>query len=265
MMSPLNILIPLTILFSLCIGFFPSLAPWFALTWAGMEHFFLWQLFTYILIERGPISVNFFLNLAFNMYILWVFGIQLIERSHARLFLILYFGAALFGGLAALAVPHPFLAGPTNAVYAILIAWMLLNQRSQLLLFFSFRMNAQWLILGLIAATLLIDLANSYWAGAASLIASCIYAYFFTLIVWRQPGPFSFLRRFEKRIFQLLERKKKHETYIHSKIFDIKSGEPIIDDDQFMDAMLDRIARHGEESLTPTERKRMKEISKRKK
>lgn len=265
MSFPLNLLIPLTILLSLLAGFFPSLAPWFALSWAGIEHLFLWQLFTYILIERGPISVNFFINLAFNMYILWVFGTQLVERSHARLFLMLYFGAALIGGLAALGMPHPFLAGPANGVYAILVAWMLLNQKSQLLLFFSFRINAQWLVLGLIAATLLIDLAGSYWAGAVGLAASCIYAYFFTLIAFRQPGPFHFLRRFEKRIFQFLERKKKHETYVHSKIYDIKSGEPVLDDDQFMDAMLDRISRHGEESLTPAERKRMKEISKRKK
>lgn len=264
MVFPLNFLIPLTLFLSLLIGIVPSAGFWICLSKSGIEHLFLWQLITYILVEQGPISLNFFLNLGFNLYILWIFGSQLIERSHARLFLILYFGAALAGGLAALATPRPFLAGPTNGICAILISWMLLNQRSQLL-FFSIRVNAKWLILILIGSAFAMDLSAGNWTAGASLASSCLYAYLFTLVVWRQPGPFNFLRRFEKRIFQFLEKSKHHEPYIHSKIYDIKSGEPILDDDQFMDAMLDRIARHGEESLTSAEKNRMKEISKRKK
>lgn len=265
MQTPLKALIALTIALSVLAGLLPALYLWLALSWSGIEHLLLWQLVTYIFVEKGPISLSFFLNLAFNVYILWTFGTHLLERSHTRLFLFLYFGATLLGGAAALLVPNAHLAGSANAVYAILVAWMLLNQGSQLLLFFSLPFKAQWLILGVIGATLAIYIANRYWAGAISLAVACIYSYFFTLIVWRQPGPFFFLRRAEKRIFQFLERKKKHEAYTHSKIYDIKSGEPVLDDDQFMDAMLDRISRHGEESLKAAEKKRMKEISKRKK
>ncbi|MBU6383833.1 MAG: rhomboid family intramembrane serine protease [Verrucomicrobia bacterium] len=261
----LKLLIAFTILLSLIVGFFPSLTPWLALSGVGLKHLFLWQPLTYVLIERGPISFNFFLNLAFNMYILWVFGMQLMERSHEKLFFLLYFGAALVGGLAAVALPHALLAGPTNAVYAILVAWMLLNQRARLLLFFSIPFNALWLILGVVALTMAIDLSSGYWARALSLAVACIYAYFFALLAWRTPGPFPHFRKFEKRLFQFLERRKKQASHSASKIYDIKSGEPVMDDAAFMDAMLDRISRHGEGSLTSAEKKRMKSISKRQK
>lgn len=265
MKTSLKILIFITLGLSLAAGFIPQLYNWLALSWAGIEKFYLWQLITYILLEKGPLSFGFFVTLAFNMYILWMFGSSLIERSHTRLFFFLYLGAALLGGCSALIIPHSILASSTNAVYAILVSWMMLNPGSQLLLFFTLPFKAHWLILGLIAMTFLFDLSNANWAEAISLAVACLYSYLFALVIWREPGPFPFLRRFEKRIFQFLERQKKHETYRHSKIYDIKSGAPVLDDDPFMDAMLDRISRHGEESLTPEEKKRMQEISKKKK
>jgi membrane associated rhomboid family serine protease len=264
MRTPLKILIFLTIGVSLAAGFLPQLYGWLALTRAGIEHLFIWQLITYIFLEPGPISLGFFIQLAFNMYILWMFGSSLIERSHTRLFLTLYLGAALVGGLTALAFPHTALAGSTNAVFAVLTAWAMVNPGSQLLLFFAIPFKAEWLVLALLAFTLFIDLSTGSWMAASCLIVSVLYGYLFSLIVWRQPSPFLFLRTFERKIFRLLE-KKPRETYHHSKIYDIKSGAPVLDDDQFMDAMLDRISRHGEDSLTPAEKKRMREISERKK
>lgn len=260
----LKIIVLGTICLSVFSGLIPTLYGWLIFSTAGIKKLFLWQLITYIFVEKGPISLNFFLNLAFNMYILWIFGAHLLERSSIRHFLTLYFGAALLGSISVLTLPNAFLAGSSNGVYAILIAWMLLNQDAKLLLFFTIPFRALWLVLGLIGATLLINLSISYWAGVISLTIACAYSYFFTLVVWRQPSPFPLLKKMEKKFFRFLERRKHHEPYTHSKIYDIKSGEPILDDDQFMDAMLDRISRHGEGSLTPAERKRMKEISSRK-
>lgn len=264
MSLPLKILIFASIAISILGVAFPESLNLFALSRNGVEHFFLWQPFTYIFFEKGPFSVSFFLNLAFNMYLLWVFGSYLLERSHTRLFLLLYFGASILGGLAALIDPHVFLTSSTNGVYAVLVAWMLLNQHAKLLFFFAIPFQAKWLILGLVIASLALNLANGNWAEALSLATACLYSYFFTLAVWKQPGPFSFLRKFEKRFFQFFEKRKKHEYYKHSKIYDITSGEPVLGDDQFMDGCLDRISRHGEDSLTAAEKKRMKAISKRK-
>jgi membrane associated rhomboid family serine protease len=265
MKTPLKVLIFTSIGLSLLAGFIPILYPLLGLSWAGMERLYLWQLATYLFVENGPISLNFFLVLGFNMYLLWMFGSFIIERSHTRLFLFLYFGAGIIGGAVSLLLPHGFLLGSSNAVYAILIAWMMLNPGAQLLLFFTLPLKAHWLILGVIGITLLLALSTANYAEALSLFVSCSYAYLFALITWRTPGPIPFLRKFEKRIFQFLEKRKHHDSYGHTKIFDIKSGEPVLDDDRFMDAMLDRISRHGQGSLTPEEQKRMNGISARKK
>jgi len=264
MRTYLKVLIFFTIGVSLASGFFPQLYNWLALSWAGMEHFYFWQLITYIFVEPGRISLPFIIQLGFNMYILWMFGSALIERSHPRLFLTLYFGAALLSGLTSLTFPHSILSGSTNAVFAVLVAWIIVNPGSQLLLFFAIPFKAEWLILALIAFSLLINLTSANWMAASTLMVACIYGYLFALIVWRQTSPFSFLRNFERKILRFLEKKPK-ESYHHSKIYDIKSGAPVLDDDQFMDTMLDRISRHGEDSLTPAEKKRMREISGRKK
>ncbi len=258
----LKLLILTTILISLLTGFFPEVQKIFSLSWAGIKSLFLWQFITYIFTETGPISLGFFFSLAFNMYLLWMFGTSLIERIGLKTFLILYFTAPLIGALAALPFSSLTLAGSTNAVYPLLIVWMMLNPYSQLLLFFTLPFKSYLLILSLIGISIILELSSGRWEAGISLLISCIYSYFFSLIVWRKISPITFLNPFEKKVLKLLE-KKVDRLYHSSKIYDIKSGKPILDDEQFMDAMLDRIARHGEGSLTRSEKKRMKEISKR--
>jgi membrane associated rhomboid family serine protease len=264
MRTSLKILIFTTIGLSLAAILFPQISSWLILSRQGIEHLFLWQLFTYILIEPGPFSFGFALQLAFNMYILYLFGASILERCRPRTFFSLYFGSALFAALASLAFPHAILAGSTNAVYAIMVAWMMLHSGAQLLLFFALPFKAHYLIGALVAFTLFMDLSNANWVGLTATSTSVLYGYLFSLIAWRERSPFPFLYPFERRLFRLLE-KKQTENYHSSKIYDIKSGNPILSDDQFMDAMLDQISRLGEQSLTAAQKKRMKEISEKKK
>ncbi|HSX10450.1 MAG TPA: rhomboid family intramembrane serine protease [Chlamydiales bacterium] len=266
MQLSLKILIPLTVVISLVSAYDAHLQSLLALSWAGIEQLHLWQLITYLFVGAGPLSFGSLVQLAFNMYILWMFGTALIERSHPGRFFTLYFGSGLFAGLISL-LPLYFsptiLTGTTSVVYAIMVAWVMLNPGSQLLLFFALPFKAHWLVVFLIGLTLFFDLSSSNWVLATNLISSCLFSYLFTLIVWREQGPFAALRPFERSILRFLERKR--EPYHHSKIYDIKSGSPILDDAQFMDAMLDQISRLGEDSLTPQQKKRMHAISARKK
>ncbi len=273
----LKILILITIAFSLISAFFPVVRILFSLSPSGVSHLYLWQFLTYVFIAPSGISFSFFVILAFNMYLLWAFGASLIHRSRPFLFFSLYFGSAVFAGLLAI-LPmalglqlHSFLAGTSPALYAVLIAWVMLNPESELLLFFSLPLKAKWLVLGLLGANLLLDLSNGDWIGFLSNAGSAVFGYFFTLAAWREPSPFSFLRSFERMIFRTLDRaqerwrkigkKKPPKEYRHSKIYDIHSGEPLIGDEQFMDAMLARISLYGEDSLTPEEKRRMQAIS----
>jgi membrane associated rhomboid family serine protease len=261
----LKILIITTVTVSLLAAYSPELQAYLALTWAGLERLYLWQPLTYLLVEPGPLSFSFLLQLAFNMYLLWMFGTGLIERSHPRRFLLLYLGAGLAAALAALAplyLFHGVLAGTTGAVYAIMVAWMMLNPHSQLLLFFALPIKAHWLIVGVIGLTLFLNITHHDWVSAASLIGGCLYAYLFTLIIWREQGPFAILRPFERNVLRRLERER--EPQPRTKIYDIKSGAPVLDDDAFMDTMLDKISKAGENSLTPQEKQRMHGISERK-
>ncbi len=264
MKRPIKVLLFTTIGVSLAAGLFPELYGWLPLSWAGIQKLYLWQFLTYIFIEPGPISFSFFLQLTFNMYILWMFGSSLIERAHTKRFLLLYLGAAFLSGLPIFIFPYATLLGSITPIYALLTAWVVLNPGSQLLLFFTLPFKAEWLILALIGVSLFIDISSAQWAMAASLTISSLYGYLFALIAWRQQSPFPFLYPFERKILKFFE-KRRHPSIQQPKIYDIKSGTPVLDDDQFMDAMLDRISRHGEGSLTPAEKKRMKEISEKRK
>lgn len=251
MQLAIKIVIALTVALSFLAACIPSLQALLALSWTGIAHFYVWQLITYLFVAPHPISLGHIVQIGLNMYLLWMFG-----SSFSRHFFVLYFGSGLFAALATLAPLyffHTVTAGATPAIYAILIAWSMLNPHSQLLLFFAIPFKAHWLIAGWIGLTFFLDISSHNWSNFVSLLASCAFSYLFTLIVWRQPSPFDFFHSFERKVFRLLERKTK------------KSGSPTLDDEPFMDAMLEKISRLGEKSLTPQEKKRMQAISEQKK
>lgn len=243
----LKILIGGTIALSLACIAIPKLLTFLALSSLGVKKWYLWQLISYPLVQRGGISLPFFIELGFNMYLLWIFGSSLEERLGSFRLLCLYFGAALAGGVSALFFPTFFLAGATNPIYALLIAWVIANPGSKLLFFFAIPFKAEWLIFGIIGFTLFLNLSAGMWVEATSIGASAIFGYLFAL--------FSF-----KKVWRA---KKALQTPRH-KIFDIKSGAPILNDEQFMDAMLEKISQKGEAALTDEERARMQEISNKK-
>lgn len=251
---------------SLIAPFFPMIQSLLALSLPGLEHLFLWQLLTYSLVEISPlgISLPFFMQLAFNLYLLWIFGAMLMERSE-RLFFALYFGAGCVAGLATLGVAsllgHPFfLSGATIPLYAVMTAWVMIYPETSLLLFMTLPVRAIWLILGLIGINLFIDIANANWIGATSIFSSSLFGYLFALVAWKRKSPFPFLYPFENWVLRLIDRRPPVSK--EPKVYDIHSGKPRLNDEQFMDSMLEKISKSGEPSLTPQERERMNQISK---
>lgn len=260
MRTPLKTLLAATIAISLLSSLFPILRNLLALSSTGLSHFLFWQLFTYPFVEKLSFSLAFLIELGFKMYLLWLFGEQLLERARPKLFFILYFGAALIGALATLPFTNFFLAGSQPPVYAIMTAWMMLNPGSQMLFFFAIPIKSHFLVAGLILASLVLDIMAGAFVDGAALTASVLFGYLFSLVVWRTIGPFPILHPFERKVLRLLEKKNKG-TSRHSKIYDIQSGDQVLQDDAFMDAMLDKISLYGQDSLTSTEKKRMKAIS----
>ena len=193
------------------------------------------------------------------------------ERLHPRLFYALFFGSAAAAGLLAwcamigsqLASP---LFGSSPALYALLTAWVILNPDARMLLFFAVPFKARHVLLGLIGFNLLIDLSRSDWIPLIAYIGAVLFGYFFTVISCRMRSPFPFLSGLENGILRAVERLTHlgKKTIRHTKIYDFKSGKPVLNNEQFMDAMLARISLYGEDSLTPEEKKRMKQISEKK-
>ena len=244
------------------------IGPYLVLSASGIRELYLWQFATYLFIHPFPAAI---IHLAFNLFLIWTFGASLMERIHPKLFFFLFFGSGIMGGLlawiamASLNLSTP-LFGSSTALYALLTAWVILNPEAKLLLFFALPFKASHLLLGLIGLNLLIDLSRSDWIPLAAYIGAILFAYLFIIASCCIRSPFTLLSSFENAIFRTLERLKhlKEKPIRHSKIYDFKSGEPVMNDDQFMDAMLARISLYGEESLTPEEKKRMQRISEKK-
>ncbi|MBS0625867.1 MAG: rhomboid family intramembrane serine protease [Verrucomicrobia bacterium] len=248
--KPLKVILGAIATLTLAAAALPQLALYFGLSSAGISQNFYWQWFTYFLIEPGPISLSLLLQLGLTLYLGWIFGTSLLDRLGYSKLSGLFFGAVLAGGLGAwgaqelLHLPTLF-SGPTAPLYGLLLAWTLLNPQTEILLFFAIPLKARTALFVLIGSTLFIDLTNGQWIHLASVSFSMTYSLIFTRAAFQT---FTWGR---KRV-------------LSPKVYDIASGQPVQNDDEFMDSMLARISQHGEDSLTPSERMRMTQISYRK-
>lgn len=230
------------------------LQTWLGLSWFGIEHFLIWQPFTYVFLMNGGEGVNFsfLLSLAIDMYLLWILGTDIYNAVGEKSFLQFYFLSALFAALSALAMMYlvhqfPLIATPTPPLLALFTAWTLRNKEARLLLFFAIPMTAKWLFAVVVATIFLVNLSQLNWVFLALYMGSVIFGYLYAVLVFEFEG------------FWKLSKNSKG-----GKIFDIKTGEKVQSDDEFIDAMLAKISRKGEGSLTRAERKRMEEISEKK-
>lgn len=271
---PLKVLLLLTGILSLLSTFIPPLQAFLALSANTLPQLHLWQLITYLWTDpfAQGFSFPFCIHVAFNLYLLWIFGTSLMERSKT-LFFSLYFGGGLVAALAvcaSLALFHlPYhLGGSSTALYSLLIGWVILFPEAELLLFFAIPLKARWLILGLFAINFMIDLSTQDWIHLITYSSSLLFGYLFLVFAWKEHSPFSGLQGFERSVHKFRERVEvlwKRKTAKPAKIYDFHSGQPLSSDDAFMDTMLAKISRQGESSLTAEEKKRMQQISERKK
>jgi hypothetical protein len=198
---------------------------------------------------------------------------MIIEKKGRVHFFSLYF---LGGIIAALAIyglqlerhPQILFAGNATALYTLLIAWVMLFPESQLLFLMALPFKAKWLILSIIGANFLIDLSTGEWTRVLAYIMAILFAYFYAVLAWNVHGPFSSLHRMERVLFRLSfaksSKKSGHPFSDRAKIYDFKTGQAILNDQEFLEAMLSKISLYGKKSLTWRERFRLRRINKRK-
>ena len=271
------------ILAEVVIGGLPGwyiLNRWFALNpLSGVDpagqpfNFQVWQLFTYMFMHGS------FSHILFNMFALWMFGMEIENLWGTKKFLYYYllagFTAGLFqlfctlilGGTAAVTI------GASGAVYGVLIAFGMLFPDRQIYLYFLIPVRAKYLIGFLIILEfLLVDSAGSNVAHLAHL-GGALAGFLFIM--------------FDKSIDSPIKRKLMGSSYYSSgssftnlfknlgknlnkgrnniedaKYHDIKdrSNEQISQEE--IDRILDKISQSGYENLSEREKKILFEASK---
>jgi rhomboid family protein len=128
-----------------------TIVRYFALWPFESGNFMPWQLFSYMFLHEG------FTHILFNMFALWMFGIEVENTWGTKKFLIYYFlcglGAAvshlilsaLFG-----AEPLPML-GASGAIFGILVAFGLMFPNRMIYFYFFIPIPAKWFVGGYIA------------------------------------------------------------------------------------------------------------------
>lgn len=283
--SVLNILV-CTLVVSLGCAFLSNFFTYFnllppqyylGLSLDGMRHTYLWQFLTFLFVQEGGtdgITFGFLVGLFMNMAVLWYIGNTLCEISGGRSFYTFYFLCGLIGGCLGLLMMAfmevgGILSGPAPSIFALLVAWAMLNPETEILLFFLVPIKAKWLVLGLFALTTLICFSQLDLVHLFFYLGGALSGYIYSIIAWDLRSPFLSLqpldlavRNVGARVRRLFNSKATTRT---SKILDFQTGMAKDEsDDHFMDRMLSKIGREGEKSLTRKERQRMQEISERK-
>lgn len=259
---------------------FPGPQNIFSLSWWGIMKGFLWQPLSYLFIQEthgGP-TFFFFIALLFNLYILWSIGSAIYQVIGKGPFLRLY----LIGGMAAgilsllsmkLTGQQEMLTGIGTAILILFTVWSMAFPETEILLFFLIPVKVKWIVAAIIAMMLLITISHFDITHFVLYLSAVLIGYGYAVMAQGWYSPFPFTLRFDmwlSRVAAKLRRlnpfkgKSKEVKSTEAKIIDIKTGQATQDDDAFVDAMLAKISRKGEESLTWSEKRRMQEISKKK-
>jgi membrane associated rhomboid family serine protease len=251
-----------------------SLRNYLGISLDGIESLGLWRFFTYSLLEGSSFPGSSFLSLAFlffNLYFLWSIGSALSVYLGIKRFLSLYFGIGVISGVAVLAVQyfnqdHDTYIGNLAPLSGLLLIWSMLRPEGELLLFFSMQVRSRSFVLALFFFQAAIFIFGENWTYLVALGSGIMTAYLYGIISLRVRGPFAFFYPLEERLrfFHTIWRYKQRHS--QSRIYDKETGKTFFapDEELFVDLILDKISKYGEESLTWNERRRMQQIAKKK-
>jgi len=113
----------------------------------GYPSFYPWQMVSYSFLHGG------FGHLFFNMFALWMFGVQVENSWGSRRFAIFYFVCVIGAALAQLVVArmdsviYPTV-GASGGVFGILLAFGMMFPNQPIYIYFLFPIKAKWLVIG---------------------------------------------------------------------------------------------------------------------
>jgi rhomboid family protein len=247
---------------------------WFGLLPFG-NGFEVWQLITYQFLHGG------FLHIIFNMFILWMFGIEVENLWGSKRFLIFYLGAGIVGGLFQL-ILSPILfgniiwntIGASGAIMGVMVVFAFLFPDRMIYLYFLIPIKTKYFIIGLILLNLFaINSGDSiahlvHIGGALTGLVYMLYekkkgtAYgnYFDGNYGSSSETGNFFGKMSQNLSSMF--KKKPKNVEDAKFYEIKKEDDEEIDQKEIDKILDKISQSGYQNLTEREKKILFEASK---
>ncbi|MBS4036408.1 MAG: rhomboid family intramembrane serine protease [Ignavibacterium sp.] len=231
--------------------------------------FYPWQLITYQFMHGG------LGHIFFNMFALWMFGMEIENMWGPKKFLLFYLGSGVVAGLCHLfispllgASPAPTI-GASGAVYAVLIGFALFFPNRYIFLYFLIPVKAKYLIGFLIIFEFLaINSAHSNIAHLAHL-GGALAGFLF---IWFDKSSYIDLKAMIRRnkfkqsassgsVFDIFNKSKDVKEAKYYDIKDNKEDKLEVTQEE-IDRILDKISQSGYQNLTEREKKILFEASK---
>lgn len=248
---------------------------WFALNPLGSDfNFQVWQLITYQFMHGG------FGHIFFNMFALWMFGMEIENNWGSKKFLIFYLLCGVVAGLFQLFLTPLLGASPavtigaSGAVYGVLIGFALMFPDRPIYLYFLLPIKAKYLVGFLIILEfLLVDSAGSNVAHLAHLggaLAGFLFIMFDSTIdvpLKRSLNISSGYRsnqNFQNPFSGFADKfRQKSQNIEDAKYYDInqKKDDKEVTQEE-IDRILDKISQSGYQNLSEKEKKILFEASK---
>lgn len=215
---------------------------WFALSVRGLRAGFVWQPFTYLFLHAGLV------HLIINGLVLFFLGPATERSIGTRQFVILFLLSGVLGGLGWALITgsvHTFCIGASGAVFGVLGAFAALYPHAPLtvLVFFVLPVTLPaWVWALILAGIELIAMLRPETGGIAyaAHLAGGLAGYVYTSIVFRNGEPFLTWFR-SRKCLDVFSAKGVSERFVGP-------------DPAEVDRLLDKVAREGLSSLTPSER-----------
>lgn len=262
------------------LGYFPGPQAILSLSWWGLKQGFFWEPITFLFVQGSDsgLSFSFFIVIFFNMYILWILGRNITQAIGNAAFLRLYLMGGIGAGLIALLSmmvtgQHEMISGIIPALLAVVTVWTMAFPETEIYLLFLVPFKAKWMIIGALGVLCFTSLVHLEISHLILYISAVAIGYGYAAIAWGWPSPFPITSKFDAWLGQTgLTMRRRIPRFRSSedlekgkgKIIDITTAQPPKDDDAFVDAMLAKISKYGEESLSWSERRRLQKVSERK-
>ncbi|MEW6701798.1 MAG: rhomboid family intramembrane serine protease [Bacteroidota bacterium] len=253
-----------------------ALNPLTGVDQAGLPYNFqIWQIFTYQFMHGG------FTHILFNMFMLWMFGMEIENIMGSRKFLIFYLSCGVGAGLLQLLLP-PLLfeglaptIGASGAVFGVMIAFAMFFPDRYVFIYFLIPVKAKYLIAFLVVIEFLSVGDQSVVAHIAH-VGGALTGFTFIMIDRKNQltagNLFSSFRK-SNGMFSSSEFKKRNKfrpaaynEIEDAKFYDINESKKDDDavDQEEIDRILDKISKSGYQKLSESEKKILFEASKKK-